>query len=204
MRPRPPELIFDIEGPNFVPAPDVTEWINDTFIDAGAEIENPDHAHLQHAAIGVLWTSVANARQGRSVIGQAEEGSPRAIGRWAKARAEQQVVEWFGEIPDFIITLDASYCAQASSIEFCALVDHELYHCAQDRDKYGAPKFRKDTGRPAFTMRGHDVEEFLGVVRRYGADAAGVRALVDAAAQQPTIARVSIAQACGTCLLKVA
>lgn len=204
MRPRPPEQLFDIEGPSFLPAPDVSEWINETFIDAGAEIENPDHAHLQHATIGVLWTSVANARQGRSVIGQAEEGSPRAMGRWAKARAEQQVVEWFGEIPDFIITLDASYCAPASDIEFCALVDHELYHCAQDRDQYGAPKFRKDTGRPAFTMRGHDVEEFIGVVRRYGADAAGVRALVDAAAQQPTIARVSIAQACGTCLLKVA
>ena len=204
MRPHPPELIFDLEGPNFVPAPDVSEWINETFIDEGSEIENPDHAHLQHATIGVLWTSVANARQGRSVIGQAEEGSPRAMGRWAKARAEQQVVEWFGEIPDFIITLDASYCAQASDIEFCALVDHELYHCAQDRDQYGAPKFRKDTGRPAFTMRGHDVEEFIGVVRRYGADAAGVRALVDAAAQQPTIARVSIAQACGTCLLRVA
>lgn len=204
MRPRPPEQIFDIEGPSFLPAPDVSEWIDDTFIQAGSEIENPDHAHLQHATIGVLWTSVANARQGRSVIGQAEEGSPRAMGRWAKARAVQQVVEWFGEIPDFIITLDASYCAQASDIEFCALVDHELYHCAQDRDDFGAPKFRKDTGRPAFTMRGHDVEEFIGVVRRYGADAAGVRALVDAAAQQPTIARVSIAQACGTCLLKVA
>lgn len=204
MRPRPPELIFDLEGPSFLPAPDMSEWINETFIDEGSEIENPDHAHLQHASIGVLWTSVANARLGRSVIGQAEEGSPRAMGRWAKARAEQQVVEWFGEVPDFIITLDASYCAQASDIEFCALVDHELYHCAQERDQYGAPKFRKDTGRPAFTMRGHDVEEFIGVVRRYGADASGVRALVDAAAQQPTIARVSIAQACGTCLLKVA
>lgn len=95
MRPHPPELIFDLEGPNFGPAPDVSEWINETFVDEGSEIENPDHAHLQHATIGVLWTSVANARQGRSVIGQAEEGSPRAMGRWAKARAEQQVVEWF-------------------------------------------------------------------------------------------------------------
>lgn len=81
MRPRRPEQIFDIEGPSFLPAPDVSGWINATFIDEGGEIENPDHAHLQHATIGVLWTSVANARDGRSVIGRAEEGSPRAMGR---------------------------------------------------------------------------------------------------------------------------
>ena len=84
----------------------MSEWINETFI--GSEIENPDHAHLEHATIGVLWTLVTNARQERSVIGQAEEGSPRAMGRWAKARAEQQVIEWFGKIPDFVITLDAN------------------------------------------------------------------------------------------------
>ncbi|MCM5690787.1 putative metallopeptidase [Sinorhizobium meliloti] len=36
-------------------------------------------------------------------------------------------------------------------------------------------------GAPVFTIRGHNVEAFVGVVRRYGADAAGVRAIVDAA-----------------------
>ncbi|WP_267902481.1 putative metallopeptidase [Sinorhizobium meliloti] len=41
---------------------------------------------------------------------------------------------------------------------------------------------------PVFTVRGHDVEEFVGVVRRYGADAAGVRAIVDAANRPPEIA----------------
>lgn len=204
MRPRPPEALFEIDGPSFLPAPEITEWITETFLESGADLENEEHAHLKHAAIGVLWTLVTNARQGRTVIGQAEPGTPRAMGRWAKARAEQQVMEWFGDIPDFIITLDANYCAQASDIEFCALVEHELYHCAQDRDAFGAPKFVKSTGRPAFTMRGHDVEEFIGVVRRYGADAAGVRQLVEAAAKPPTIGKVSIAQACGTCLLRVA
>ncbi|WP_234804027.1 putative metallopeptidase [Ensifer adhaerens] len=53
-------------------------------------------------------------------------------------------------------------------------------------------------------MRAHDVEAFAGVVRRYGADAAGVRAMVDAANQKPEIARVQIAHACGTCQLLVA
>lgn len=93
--------------------------------------------------------------------------------------------------------------AQAGDAEFCALVEHELYHCGQERDAFGAPKFRQ-SGLPAFTMRGHDVEEFVGVVRRYGADASGVRDLVEAASHEPTIARASIAQACGTCMLRVA
>jgi hypothetical protein len=44
------------------------------------------------------------------------------------------------------------------------------------------PKFNKQTERPVFAMRGHIVEELIGVVRQYGADAAGVRALIEAAA----------------------
>lgn len=103
-------------------------------------------------------------------------------------------------VPDFIITIDAAWWLQASDAEACALVEHELYHCAQDRDEYGAPKFNKQTGRPVFAMRGHDVEEFIGVVRRYGADAAGIRALIEAAEAGPEIAAASIAQCCGTCL----
>jgi hypothetical protein len=53
-------------------------------------------------------------------------------------------------------------------------------------------------------MRGHDVEEFVGVVARYGAEATGVAAIVDAAKAGPTIGRASIAGVCGTCSLKVA
>jgi hypothetical protein len=60
------------------------------------------------------------------------------------------------------------------------------------------------TGMPAFAIRRHDVEEFVGVVRHYGVDPAGcgARALVDAAKKAPEIAPVRIAQACGTCHLK--
>jgi hypothetical protein len=125
------------------------------------------------------------------------------MGKWSKARARLQVEQWFGTVPDFIMTLDANYCTQCSDDEFCALVEHELYHMAQERDPFGMPKFSAATGKPVFGMRGHDVEEFIGVVRRYGADAAHVRALVDAANAGPTVARVHIAQACGTCQLRV-
>jgi hypothetical protein len=84
-----------------------------------------------------------------------------------------------------------------------ALLEHELYHAGQERDGFGAPKFRK-SGLPAFAMRGHDVEGFVGVVRRYGMIDCGVRAMVEAARKSPEIAAVRIAQACGTCLLRAA
>lgn len=204
MRPLPPVVLHDpIDAPSFLPAPDLTEWLRETFINEGSSLENEDHRHLRFASLGVLWSSVPNSRQGRTVVGQAEDGTPRAMGRWAKARAEQQITEWFGSIPDFILTFSADYAAQATDEEFCALVEHELSHCGQARDDFGAPKFRQ-SGLPAFTMRGHDVEEFVGVVRRYGADASGVRDLVEAASHEPLIARASIAQACGTCMQRAA
>ena len=188
----------------FVPAPEIIGWAQTTLIDDDASLPNEDHAHLRQAKLAALWTTIPNGRQGRTIIGQAEPGDPAVVGKWRRARAEQQIVEWFGEIPDFILTFDAGYASQCTDAEFMALVEHELYHCGQERDEWGAPKFRKGTGLPAFTMRGHDVEEFVGVVRRYGADTAGVRELVDAANRPPEVTRAEIAQSCGTCLLRVA
>ncbi|WP_313522550.1 putative metallopeptidase [Shinella sp.] len=204
-RPQPPESIFGVDGSHFTPALDLTEWVQVTFLDEASPVANPEHAHLVDAHIGCLWAAVENTRKGKRVIGQCETGTPQgAMGKWAKARVEQQITEWFGSVPDFIITLDANYCAACGDAEFMALVEHELYHAAQDVDSFGAPKFNSQTGRPVFTIRGHDVEQFIGVVRRYGADAAGVRELVDAANRPPEVARAHIEHACGTCNLRVA
>ncbi|WP_459615309.1 putative metallopeptidase, partial [Enterobacter hormaechei] len=100
-------------------------------------------------------------------------------------------------------TLAADYCSQCSDLEFCALVEHELYHIAQATDDFGAPKFNKETGQPVLTLRGHDVEEFTGVVRRYGASKE-VQELVDAANAPAEVAHIDIARSCGTCMLKLA
>ena len=121
------------------------------------------------------------------------------MGKWARARAEQQICEWFGQIPDFILTFDTAYASLCSDAQWCALCEHELSHCAPNRDEYGAPKFNRQTGQPMFTLVSHDVEEFIGVVRRYGAAIAGVQAMIDAAAEGPTIAAADIDFACGNC-----
>lgn len=202
-RPLPPVDGFDgVMG--FIPAPELAEWAKDTFVADGGPLCNEEHAHLREAEIGFLWTDVENARHGRAIIGQAELGAPMgAMGRWARARALQQVREWFGNVPDFIITIDANAASKSDDASFCALVEHELYHCAQELDDFGQPKFRKD-GSPTFGIRGHDVEEFVGVVRRYGIAATGVSDLVRVANKGPEIASASIGHACGTCLRRVA
>lgn len=202
-RPVPPRDLLD--GPErFIPAPDLAEWMLATFVAPDGPLANPEHEHLQQAEIGVLWTNIENTRQGRRIIGQCELGEPQgAMGKWAKGRARQQVAEWFGAVPDFIVTIDAAFAAEADDASFCALVEHELYHAAQEHDAYGAPKFRRD-GSPVFTLRGHDVEEFVGVVRRYGAAAAGVAAFVEAASARPQVAAARISHACGTCQRRAA
>lgn len=199
-RPQPPaELIEPSAVPLFAPAPEIIEWARETFVAPGAELCNEDHDHLNHATLGALWTNVPNGRAGRRIVGQCERGLPPG-GKWARSRVEMQLVQWFGDVPEFLLTFDASYAAECGDAEFMALVEHELYHAGQERDPFGAPKFRK-SGLPAFAIRGHDVEEFVGVVRGYGADAAGVREMVEAARKGPEIAAIRIAQVCGTCQL---
>lgn len=198
-RPYPPRDLIESPAAAFAPDAALAEWVAETFIAEGATLENPDHAHLRSARIGFLWTNVENARRGRKILGTCQLMPPHGE-PWGAARAESQIVAWFGHLPDFLITLYAPDAADMANPEFMALVEHELYHAAQSRDQYGNPMFSKQTGRPVFALRPHDVEEFVGVVARYGADAAGVRAMVTAANKGPTIAQAKIDRACGTCL----
>ncbi|ASE24953.1 hypothetical protein D3X12_24145 [Pseudomonas protegens] len=197
----PPGSLLEAVFLELQPAPEIWQWVQSEILADTGSIHNEDHAHLIDANIGVLWASTGFAKQGRIVLGQAEQLMFRA-GGWQKARQEQQMREWFGEEPDFLITLVADYCAQCSDAEFCALVEHELFHIAHKLDKYGAPAFTQD-GMPKLEMRSHDVEEFVGVVRRYGASH-DVQQLIDAASRPPEVAKINISRACGTCLLKSA
>lgn len=205
-RPTPPALLLELSDLSdfsirLAPASDVWEWIQAEILADTGSIHNEDHAHLIDADIRVMWASSSFEKQGRRVLGQAEQVAFRA-GGWQKARMEQQIRDWFGDIPDFIITLAADYCATCSDADFCALVEHELYHLAQATDQYGQPAFTKE-GAPKIKLQGHDVEEFVGVVRRYGASP-DVQLLVDAANKPAEVGKLNISRACGTCLLKSA
>lgn len=198
-RPRPLAEVFASPYREFFPDLGLQAWIRETFIDSDGPLFNPDHQHLQSANIGCLWTARPNNRQMRSVIGQAE--MPQFQGNaWTRGRQIQQIIEWFVEEPDFILTFSAHAALGLDDASWCALVEHELYHCAQAVNQYGLPKFNKD-GMPVFAIKGHDVEEFIGVIRRYGVGASGesTQMLVQAAQGEPEISRAMMNMACGTC-----
>jgi hypothetical protein len=203
-RPVPPLLGFENNRPEFAPAPEVKTWIQAEILAKDGAIHNPDHRHLLDADWVVLWAAQGFNSKGRGVIGTAEQVLFRC-NAWQRGRQEQQLREWFGRVPDYLITLDAGYCAQCEDAEFCALVEHEMFHIAQERGFAGEPLFKRD-GTPKLAIQGHDVEEFVGVVRRYGVgDPNGAIAkLARAANSAPEVSRVSIAGACGTCLLRAA
>lgn len=181
----------------FTPAPELLAWVNRAILAPGGALHNPDHAHLVDADLAFLWAPGAFEKAGRTVLGQAEQVMFRA-GGWQKARQEQQMIEWFGRVPEFLITLAGDYCGICTDTEFCALVEHELYHVGQRNDEFGAPAFDKE-GRPKLRIVGHDVEEFVGVVARYGASTEVLR-LAAAASDTPAVPRLNIARACGCCL----
>ena len=198
-RPRPPAEMFGSFPPRFLRAADLEAWLRATFIEFGGPLYNDEHGHLAAAAIGALWTIEANSRHMQAIVGQAEMPTFQG-GKWTKARQEAQMEAWFGCVPDFVLTFDAAYAVEATDATWCALCEHELLHCGQAKGVFGEPKFRRD-GNPVFAMRGHDVEEFVTVVRRYGvaASAGRVGELVAAAMEEPSVGIADIAACCGTC-----
>ncbi|CBJ38320.1 conserved protein of unknown function [Ralstonia solanacearum CMR15] len=205
MRPRPPDFLLAPENwiHHYAPAKDLAGWVQSQIIEEGP-LHNEEHVHLLHADVAFLWAAERYEKQGRHVLGQTEEVAFR-VGRWQRGRQEQQLKEWFGRVPDWLITLDAEYCANCSDAEFCALVEHELYHIGQEKGDFGAPAFTRD-GLPKLFLRSHDVEEFIGVVRRYGVgDPNGALAqLVSAANSTPQVRALNVSMACGTCLARAA
>lgn len=195
----------------FEPCLDLRAWVEAHLVGTDAErygpkpgILNPDHAHLEDATIGYLWARSEQLKSGRRTLGTAALGQ-RQNSTWSHARRQLQEREWFGHITDFVITLDAAWWLQADDLQRLALLEHELYHCGQARDKHGDLRFRKD-GTPVWGIRPHDIEEFHGVVMRYGTAMDDIAEFLKYAEAGPTIGRAELADAgiCGSCLRRVA
>jgi hypothetical protein len=200
IRPLPPEhLLGGMDS--FEPAPEVMSWARQAFINEGAGMEVDELAHLQQASIGFLWTNVPNTRRDRMLLGTCALMPPNGD-KWSAGRSLAQIREWFpdGEDIDFLITLYAPAAFEMDDASFCALVLHELLHAGQKRDNYGQPQFQKETGKPVWALRGHDLEEFVTVARMFGAQAAGADAFVQAALEGPTVSRAQMNVVCGNCL----
>lgn len=147
---------------------------------AAALIELDEHAHLQHATIDFLFRHKPKVKHTRTILGTAYmpsvNGDLSPLFDWMLARL-------LGREPTFLITLDFSYWRDATARQREILVYHELLHCAQAVDAYGAPKFSRTTGWPVYAIAPHDVEEFDAVIRKYGAHDIGLQQFVLAATE---------------------
>ncbi|WP_446905828.1 putative metallopeptidase [Acinetobacter baumannii] len=209
IRPFPPQELIDKaeedEAIRLAPAPDLMNWVITNFLTIGGPLHNPDHDHIAELLhdneefLAFAWASSACVAKKRMVLGQCEKVMFNQ-GGWKKARQEQQMRDWFGYVPTYLITIDASYCDQATDRDFCALIEHELYHIGVERDQDGEPLYSDMTGLPKHYLAGHDVEEFVGVVKRWGADES-VKRLLEVAKQAPFVSDVNISKCCGTCLI---
>lgn len=185
----PSHLLEDEDAdPVFEPAHEVRLWAYSWFIDEDATLFNPDHEHLQEADILFVWSSVCFKSKGYEVVGTCQ------LGEQTGAKGTKEFAEWQfrtmngGKLPDFVVTLCAPYFAETSSEAVCAVVEHELYHGGQRLDKYGIPMRHRD-GSPVYEIRGHDIEEHLGVVARYGAYSPQLMKLRDSLNAPPLIPR---------------
>ena len=183
----------------FQPAPELTRFVFEVFLSESSHLHNPEHQHLENAEILYLWAGTSATMKGRMIAGQAE--IPNFKGNaWQKKRQEEQLTQWNrGDFPDFVITIDHDFFLSADEISRMALIEHELYHCAQATDQFGMPKFNNLTGKPTFTIRGHDVEEFTSVVRRYGTYSNDLKEMHNAMNAKPLIGQAQVTGLCGTC-----
>ncbi|MQZ82574.1 putative metallopeptidase, partial [Acinetobacter baumannii] len=84
--------------------------------------------------------------------------------------------------------------------EFCALLEHELYHIGVEREEDGEIIYSDHTGLPKHYLAGHDVEEFIGVVKRWGANE-NVKRLIEVAKNPPFVSDLDISKCCGNCVI---
>lgn len=198
-RPRPP-----LDGPAFARAPDVEEWLVQSFIDSRGPLYRESLSHLEQASVGVLWVRPCEKRRGKIVAGKASlMKPPQSLFGWEKGMWLDTMGGFFGEeLPDFLIRFWVGSALEYDDASFCALAMHELLHCSQAEDEYGGFKFNKQTGLPIWSIRAHDLEEFSEVAEAFGVGALGMsgRQFYEALRNGPTIAQASIASACGTCL----
>jgi hypothetical protein len=203
MRPLPPEYLCNFGGASFERAPELEIWLAETFLHETSALHNEDHQHLRSARIGCLWTDADNCAKQVTIAATAEIPRPPTTGgAWGRARWRYQMRGWFGleaERLDFLLTFSAPLAVMSGDAEFCARMEHELYHCAQKLDEFGSPRFSRETGLPLYTLRDHDFAGFLGVARRYGAVERNVAELARILKDAPALVGDEIARACGVC-----
>lgn len=152
---------------------------------AARVLRDPHHAHLAENDITFLWLmrSAQEVKGNRMNLGRVHEVDVK--GR-LRDLFLQLVVERFGFMPHYIVTIDAQWWLDATPKQREALVWHELCHVKQAIGKDGEPRINKQTGEPVMCLVEHDIEEFNSTVAKYGLWKDDLKQFVAAAQSGPT------------------
>ncbi|HET7232707.1 MAG TPA: putative metallopeptidase [Longimicrobium sp.] len=200
-------------GQAMLRSPAMEMFVRDEFTSRWGLFWDQEHAHLAGVWIGVVWASSVHKKKGQEKAGMMEllpdpESEPTT---WADARNRDWLRkvyagETFGagrEWPRFQMTLSSVWAWASDDRTFLANVDHEVCHAGVSLDKDGVPRINGRTGEPVWAVRPHDAELFTGTVRRFGAQAAGAAAVVEAASLRPRFEWVPgtpfVTVSCATC-----
>lgn len=142
-------------------------------------LDFPEHEDIRNGGANIDWLFRCEEKfkHGRRVLGMCY-ANPKVQGDLAPL-FEDMLTRLIGRIPDFLIVLDYEWWGEATALQREILCHHELLHASQAKDLFGAPKFDRD-GNPVWALRGHDIEEFNDVVRRYGVHSEEVEAFLRA------------------------
>lgn len=112
------------------------------------------HPHLANCHFAYLFRNKRTVRGGKEAFASAEKCS-------AKTKALVSCAQKKGTAEPFDFCIVVSYEAwrELSEKQKSALIDHELSHCFVDET---------DEGEILYSIRKHDIEEFVGVARRWG------------------------------------
>lgn len=116
----------------------------------------PDHEDLEHAEIICVWRDKPKKSAGKLVLASARKVSGIAA---FLVRSNAGETDTSANRPLFVIEVARSTWADLTPAQQRALVDHELCHLRVSWD---------DDDQVVLSMRGHDLEEFVAIVRRHG------------------------------------
>jgi hypothetical protein len=132
-----------------------------------APLVNSHHGRLAQARFVALYRRGNWKSQGLDVWAKAEKLSEKVSALMGDGGA------------DLIIAVSEDVWNIIDENTRVALIDHELCHCAVGED---------DKGNVAYSIVGHDVEEFFGIIRRHGDWKGGIERMLTAFEQSKQIA----------------
>ena len=152
-------------------------WTPRWFYDKLLKYEEFIHLRDGDARVEFLLVGDEIIRSGRQVLGEVHiptvQGKLRGVFEWM---LEQQ----FDSVPDFLVMLDQSYWDESGRNDREILIFHEMCHMIHKTDADGELRYDED-GNPVWGIVGHDVEEFVATVARYGAYSDELRRFLEAA-----------------------